>query len=764
MINPIFYIDFYKVGHVIQYPTDTTQVYSNWTPRSSRVSGQTDVVNLGFTYFAKDYIGRRFTQGFFDMPWDLIEKQYRRVISATLGMANPKTDHIKALHDLGYLPLRFYSLPEGCSSPLNCPQIVVTNTHPDFFWLPNYLETIMSAVLWKPSTSATTAKRYRAIFEKFAREAGETDLSFIDWQGHDFSFRGMSGLEDAILSGIGHLTCFSGTDSIPAIIAAKEFYGADLSCGGSVPATEHSVMCSGTEDGEFDTFKRLLTEIYPTGILSIVSDTWDLWTVLTDYIPRLRDVILSRHGKMVIRPDSGDPVKIMCGDPDSYGAAHQGTLRLLAEALGTDNNRAGLPLISNAGAIYGDSITPERAEQILYRCVHELKLSPFNCVFGIGSYCVDGETPILCSDLVWRKAGELKVGQGIVAFDEDPFFGDKRHAARRYKSAFIVSNAEAVKRASRIETDIGDPIIASDDHPWLVWSNNRTPLTIYTRPGDAPGRPHKKKLPRTAGLIWKTTSQLKPGDKIAFLGKPWVREETRDAGWLAGMYDGEGCIAKCTVKSTRIPSWKVNISQNEGPLLQRVREELSKREFTFYANRRKCPQLCLTGGWYEFLRFLGTIAPSRLISKLPKIMNDLPALSRTRTYQLAEVQSVEEMGDWEVASIETSSGTFITGGYLSHNTYEYVTRDTYGFAMKATAVVRAGKLVPIFKNPKTDNARESKKSRYGIPCVHLVDGKFSVKDNCEPEELDNCAFEKVWEDGTLLVDPSFDTIRQRVRA
>ncbi len=387
MINPIFYIDFFKVGHVIQYPSDTTQVYSNWTPRSSRVSGQTQVVNLGFTYFAKDYLGRRFNEGFFARPWTLIEREYRQLISATLGIADPKTDHIRALHELGYLPLRFYSLPEGCSSPLNCPQIVVTNTLPEFFWLPNYLETIMSAVLWKPSTSATTAKRYRAIFEKFARESGETDLSFIDWQGHDFSFRGMSGVEDAILSGIGHLTCFSGTDSIPAIIAASEFYGADLSVGGSVPATEHSVMCSGTEDGEFETFHRLLTEIYPTGILSIVSDTWDLWTVLTDYVPRLKETILARKGKMVIRPDSGDPVKIMCGDPDSYGAAHSGTLRLLAEALGTTGG-PGLPLINNAGAIYGDSITPERAEQILYRCVHELKLSPFNCVFGIGPWCV----------------------------------------------------------------------------------------------------------------------------------------------------------------------------------------------------------------------------------------------------------------------------------------------------------------------------------------------------------------------------------------
>lgn len=480
-MNPIFMIDFYKVGHVIQYPEDTTQVYSNWTPRSSRVPGQTEVVALGFNYFAKRYLRDAFQYLFFTRPWSEIENNYRAVISRTLGVENPKIDHIKALHELGYLPLRFYAVPEGSSTPLNCPQLVVTNTLPEFFWLPNYIETIMSCVLWKPSTSATTAKRYRKIFEKYAIESGETDLSFVDWQGHDFSFRGMSGLEDAMLSGLGHLTSFSGTDTIPAILAAHHYYGASLSVGGSVPATEHSVMCAGSQDGEFETFKRLLTEVYPSGIVSIVSDTWDLWQVLTDYVPRLRDTILARNGKIVVRPDSGDPVKIMCGDPDSYGAAHHGTLRLLAEALGVEERGPALPLIRNAGAIYGDSITPERAEQILYRCTKELKLSPFNCVFGIGSF-----------------------------------------------------------------------------------------------------------------------------------------------------------------------------------------------------------------------------------------------------------------------------------------TYEFCTRDNYGFAMKATAVVRNGKLVPIFKSPKTDGGE--KKSHHGIPTVHRdASGAYTVKQDSDPSELDHCAFEKVFENGKLLVDPTFDEIRKRVR-
>src|ERR1017187_9778763 len=324
-MNPIFFEDFYKIGHVDQYPKDTEYVFSNWTPRSSRIPGQTNAVFFGLQYFLKEYLIDQWNANFFRKKLSDIIREYKEVMRATLGLAEPRTDHIEALHKLGYLPLRFYAIPEGFSTPLNVPPFIVTNTLPQFYWLPNFFESIPSCALWKASTSATRALRFRRVFEKWAREAGEEDLGFVDWQGHDFSFRGMSGLEDAILSGMGHLLSFSGTDTIPAIIAAKKYYGADYSVGGSVPATEHSVMSAGTKEGEFDTFKRIITEIYPTGTVSIVSDTWDLWKVLTDFVPRLKKEIQSRSGKLVIRPDSGDPVKIMCGDDAMKGVTHRYT-------------------------------------------------------------------------------------------------------------------------------------------------------------------------------------------------------------------------------------------------------------------------------------------------------------------------------------------------------------------------------------------------------------------------------------------------------
>lgn len=396
-MNPLFLTDFYKIGHVKQYPVGTTRVYSNYTPRSSRVAGQKGMIFFGLQYYMIKYLWGYWDKYFFQVPLNKILDEYKEVISATLGDKNPKTDHIEALHELGYLPLKIYALPEGTECPLGCPALVIYNTVDHAYWLPNFLETSLSNVIWRACTSATTAKRFRNVFIKWAKASGEEDLGPVDWMGHDFSYRGMAGLEDAMLSGMAHLLSFNGTDTIPAVIGAHDYYNSAYSCGGSVNATEHAVMCAGTKDNEQETFRRLMQDVYPTGILSIVSDTWDLWKVLTKYVPELRSLIFDRDGKIVIRPDSGKPTNILCGDLDraedngeEYGRAvhpaYEGVLRLLAEAMGLDTNRKGLPLINKMAAIYGDGISVDVAEETLRRTVTELKMSPYNLVFGIGSY------------------------------------------------------------------------------------------------------------------------------------------------------------------------------------------------------------------------------------------------------------------------------------------------------------------------------------------------------------------------------------------
>jgi nicotinamide phosphoribosyltransferase len=385
LIRPENLCDGYKLGHKDQYPRSTSRVYSNWTARSSRVEGQDGVINFGLQWFLKYYLDEVFFGDFFIDDIETIKERYARRVNNYLGPNKVGTKHIEELWQLGYLPLEFRALPEGTLVPLKVPLFTVENTLPEFFWLTNYIETLLSNALWQPITSATTALRYRKVLESAALATG-TALEFVDWQGHDFSFRGMPGLEAAALSGAAHLIFFNGTDTIPAIDLIEDYYGGLV--GGSVNATEHSVMCAGEEDGELLTIKRLITEVYPEGIISIVSDTWDFWNVLTFFLPVLKDVILARDGKVVIRPDSGDPVKIICGDPDAPEGSpeRKGAVQLLWDVFGgtmtSTNHRL---LDSHIGLIYGDSITEARATEITSRLAAN-GFASGNVVFGIGSF------------------------------------------------------------------------------------------------------------------------------------------------------------------------------------------------------------------------------------------------------------------------------------------------------------------------------------------------------------------------------------------
>lgn len=390
-ISPLLLKDGYKVGHKFQYPEGTTLVYSNLTPRKSRNHTINHVVFFGLQYFLKEYFIYQFDEYFFKQPKENVLADYKRRIDNYLGKGSISYTHIEQLHDLGYLPLEIKALSEGTLVPIRVPMLTIKNTRPEFFWLTNMLETIMSAVLWKPSTSATTAFEYLKNFTRYAKETVGEDDSFVPWQGHDFSFRGMSGLEDALMSGAAHLLSFTGTDTIPAIDFLEEYYNADSDTyliGGSVAATEHSVMCMGTMENEMDTFERLIDEVYPTGIVSIVSDTWDFWKVITVFLPELKKKILSRNGKVVIRPDSGDPVKIVIGDKDAQPGTpeYKGALECMWDIFGGTITPQGYKLLdSHIGLIYGDGISLERQLAIL-EGMRQKGYASYNIVLGLGSY------------------------------------------------------------------------------------------------------------------------------------------------------------------------------------------------------------------------------------------------------------------------------------------------------------------------------------------------------------------------------------------
>jgi nicotinamide phosphoribosyltransferase len=295
---------------------------------------------------------------------------------------------------------------------LRVPTMTIQNTNPKFFWLTNFIESYGSSQLWQPTTSATIAREYKKMMDFYAyKTVGGAE--FTPFQGHDFSFRGMSSLESAILSGMGHLTSFVGTDTIPAIPAAEYYYNANIETelvGTSVPATEHSIQCAYNDDRKY--LERMLSVVHPTGIVSIVSDGYDFWNVIGRVLPSLKKQILARKGgpngdKVVIRPDSGDPVLIICGDPsipepkpgemetqENY-LKRVGAVQGLWDIFGgtysnmqdeSSEKATGYKVLdSHIGLIYGDAITLNRANEIMKRLM-EKGFASTNVVFGIGSY------------------------------------------------------------------------------------------------------------------------------------------------------------------------------------------------------------------------------------------------------------------------------------------------------------------------------------------------------------------------------------------
>lgn len=479
--------DFYKLGHPAQYPKNTVKVYSNLTPRKSRLTGIDMMVFFGLQYFMKEYLLGYFRKNFFDIPKEEVMRQYKRRIRTSLGADLPDYSHIEKLHDLQYLPIEIKAIREGSRVSMKVPVLTITNTLPEHYWLPNFLETILSTTVWQPSTSATIAYEYRKILNKFAEETG-MPKEFVQWQGHDFSFRGMSSFESAITSGMGHLLSFTGTDTIPAIDALEQYYNAngDLELiGGSVNATEHSVMCAGSKESELETFRRMICDVYPNGIVSLVSDTWDLWKVLTVILPTLKQEILARNGKVVIRPDSGDPVDILCGkkfvtsmqESQRTGISYfdgkalwtveavydevkdgyyghtksklitdnineiKGVVELLWDVFGGTLTSKGYKLLSDkVGAIYGDSITLGRATEICQR----LKDKGFasQVVLGIGSYTYQYNTRDTFGTAMKATYVEFLNEEGVAVGQEiwkDPITDD---GTKKSATGYLLVNKE----------------------------------------------------------------------------------------------------------------------------------------------------------------------------------------------------------------------------------------------------------------------------------------------------------------------------------
>ena len=261
----------------------------------------------------------------------------------------------------------------------------VTNTHPEFYWVVGFFESLLLKV-WNTTSVATLSYKFKKLAVKMTKETSDSDF-LLPFLVHDFGYRGVSSEQTAELSGAAHLVNFCGTDTIPAVKFLKQNYNATGLIGASVPASEHSIHCSfgPSEQDELDYINNMM-DLNPTGLVSVVSDAYDYFRMLTITLPKVKDRINSRDGKYVVRPDSGDPMKILCGDPDATPGSPEfkGTFVLLDELFGSSVNTKGFKELNpKIGVIYGDGMYFNRYESILNK-MKEMGYANTNLVIGIG--------------------------------------------------------------------------------------------------------------------------------------------------------------------------------------------------------------------------------------------------------------------------------------------------------------------------------------------------------------------------------------------
>ena len=397
----LFYTDGYKIGHQAMLAEGTDFLYGTWIPRSTKHApkGVDKIVSFG-QQLTWRWIHDEFQDNFFSQP-ESVATDFVKDMAGYLGM-DYNGDHFVELHRLGYLPIKVKSLPEGIETRPNVPHMTFVNTKKGFAWLTLFLETVVSSLAWKPATSATIALKYKRNLVKYVLKTDPANAWLIPFLAHDFSARGIDPWT-MVSSGLGHATSFRGSDTLVVIPAARYFYGepANEVAINSVNASEHSVSTTKIFTvGEKQMLIDWMTK-FDKGILSVVMDTFDITKVAKPseggYCFDLKDQIMGRDGKLVIRPDSGDPVEIICGHgrtelnaselkafyPEFYT---KGLIECLWDIFGGTVNEQGYKVLDpHIGAIYGDSITTDRQVEIYERLAAK-GFAATNIVLGVGSY------------------------------------------------------------------------------------------------------------------------------------------------------------------------------------------------------------------------------------------------------------------------------------------------------------------------------------------------------------------------------------------
>lgn len=409
--NLILDVDSYKVSHWLQYPPDTTAMYSYVESRGGRYPV---TVFFGLQYILKRYLTQSIE------PW-MVEEANRLLTAHGLPFNYDGWRYIA--EDLqGRLPVRIKAVPEGSVIPVHNVLMTVESTDPKVFWLVSWLETLLMRV-WYPITVATQSWHLKQrIYQSLCRTADDPDGE-INFKLHDFGARGVSSGESSGIGGLAHLVNFQGSDTVQALVYGQQYYNCPMA-GYSIPAAEHSTITAWGREGEVLAYENMLTQFAkPGSVLAVVSDSYDLWNAI-DHLwgDRLRSQVLDSGATVVIRPDSGDPVAIVAQ-----------TLERLEARFGSTLNSKGFRVLNAVRVIQGDGVDEESISAILEK-TESLDFSTTNLAFGMGGALlqkVNRDTQKFA-----MKCSEVTVGSKTVPVYKDPVT-DPGKASKRGRLSLV---------------------------------------------------------------------------------------------------------------------------------------------------------------------------------------------------------------------------------------------------------------------------------------------------------------------------------------
>jgi nicotinamide phosphoribosyltransferase len=360
--NPLLATDSYKASHWLQYPPGATRQFSYI---ESRGGASPWVMFFGLQALLTGALSKRITRGNIDeaiavfaahgLPFNATG--FRRIVSRHSGR----------------LPLLIRALPEGTRVPVGVPMVTVVNTDPTMPWLTSYVETMLLRAVWYPSTVATTSAHLRGLIGGHLARTCDIPDAILPSRLHDFGARGVSSAESAALGGLAHLVSFAGTDTVEALILAQRVYDCPMA-GYSIPAAEHSTITSWGRAHEADAYRAMLTYFAkPGSFVAVVSDSYDIYhAARTIWGAELRDEVLASGATVIIRPDSGDPLRVPIEVVD-----------ILAGRFGTTVNAKGYKVLNAVRVIQGDGIDPGVIAALL-EALTAKGYSAENIAFGMG--------------------------------------------------------------------------------------------------------------------------------------------------------------------------------------------------------------------------------------------------------------------------------------------------------------------------------------------------------------------------------------------